>query len=692
MLLEMSELDEAEVQMLKNVVGGHGELIFAQRSGSSSFNLSLPTSDKDYFGVFVAHDPLDIKAETFDHSVQGNTGDDWVVYELGKYLELLAKGNPKVVEPLFASHLVWTTPLWLQIVDAFRPMVVNMTTVCQYLSFASFEYQSAVKKKEKVPDATLKSHGKPFYHAFRLTREAKRMLEGLPPRVWWEGAEREELMAIRTGETTETFDQVAARAKSELEATKALRKQSTVPESLDMVKSGDWLVKVRLPVLKARAKEAQFIASPSESEFDDDVTSIPSPFADLTLRTRHLLAEHGLSKAKVLKIVPIGAQLMQKLLRAGAPVSGSSDETLNSTGTIDQANASSVSNSQACLREEGAVGADWHSESRRNCGAARSEPDATTLDWLVVYKLPAADIVNPLKQVSPFYFEAPQKLNVTGGSKYGCGIWAVEIESAISNLSRHHVVFEALVALPNDARCKESWQWQHGEWLAYEQMLKTLWSDGSIVTFGLVSHYLGVITGLLRSSLVWTTESEKGNGSGKLKQKATGSEDAPVVGSGGVSELGDQVSGPADPAATPQPPASSDAMVAAPSMASDPWPMATMQSKAYRLALRLYHQALCLLPSSPAVASALSSGDQRPASSRPQLLPSETSHFVLAKVSEATASASAMAAARDALLSDVVATQTSLKRLALPTDLPKAHKAALARQLRRSRDATLDWV
>jgi len=41
---------------------------------------------------------------------------------------------------------------------------------------------------------------KNLYHAIRLITEAKRMVEGNAPKVWWEGKEREYLMAIRRSE------------------------------------------------------------------------------------------------------------------------------------------------------------------------------------------------------------------------------------------------------------------------------------------------------------------------------------------------------------------------------------------------------------------------------------------------------------------------------------------------------------
>lgn len=608
----MSLLDEAEVQRMKDVIGDKGELVFAQRSGSWSFNLSLPTSDVDFFGVFVAPDPLDISVKSFDHTVQGNSGDDWVLYEIGKYVELVAKGNPKVVEPLFANHFVYVTPLWEKLREVFRPMVVNKLTVAQYTSFASFELHEAEKKKKaaKATEVTLASHGKPLYHGLRLAREAKRMQQGLPPRVWWEGDDREELMAIRTGKSGKTFDEVAAQVKAEIDSVKDGRIDASIPDHLDMERLGNWIVEVRLPVLRTRAARDGFdlsslgtpsAPSTSTTESTSEVSSPPShpstpgelsasensaegKFAHIISRTHRMLQKAGYCDTTVLFIAPIGTELV------------------------------------------------WALSGKDSLERELSPNTSTIPDYLVVYRLPVVDILNPMKEVPPYLIEYPKE-------KYGSGIWAIELDTALKQITRHHVAFESLVALPNDARCKlGSTIWAHALWEPYAKILADVWQRGAAVTFGLLGHYLGVATGLLKSGSIWSIESAP------LVAADESAKDASAAPSG-------------DSAGTKQ----------APEMEL---------AKAYQLALRLFMQASQLLPSDATKASLLSKTHCEELISIPRCGPSSS------------ASADWMSK-RDALLVQVTDLQTQLKKVKLATELPKDVKSSLTQELRKSRYQTI---
>lgn len=670
-------LDESEVQKLRKVVGEYGELIYAQRSGSWSFNLSVASSDVDYFGVFVAPDALKVKAKTLDHSVAGNAGDDWVLYELGMYIELLAKGNPKVVEPLYAPSYRWTTPLWDRVVTEFRPLVLNQCTISAYLSFASFEYHTAVKKLKSTAAATpdaqqsqanatpsttdlattnLAAAGKPLYHALRLTREAQRMLNGEPPRVWWDGAEREALMAIRTGQSGQSIDRIAEQAKTELDAAKHLLDTSHLPKHFDHVRAGEWLVNVRLPTLIARAQETHFVPTPAESEFDSP-NSFRAPYAQygpVVARTRALLAQHGFPHIKILTIAPMGAQLWRHLQfdpvatntkQVPHPQTGSlcearpsqNEASVNEASTVTVTTTSSADPAVTALGEAiSALGSPTNppgNESHPNQAIERVD-NGDEDDWLVVFKLPVSEIVNPHKNASNFFFEHPQTINVTGGSKYGSGVWAIEVESALSSLLRHHVLFESLVLLPNDERYVEGMIWQHEEWRPYAALLAKAWKRGEMLTLGLLSHYLGLVTGLLRSTVAWPKVSdaagEKRNGSGGAELE--------------VADLEKSVD------------------------------VRLYQAKAYRLARRLFEQCVALM-SVEGEASA-------------KLLASESCVRISEEVLSISESPDATPA-KEVLLARVAASQAELKGRKKVADLSAEVKTALSELVRRGRYATL---
>lgn len=96
--------------------------------------------------------------------------------ELSKYAELLVKGNPKLVEPLYATHFLWSTEEWNALLTA-RSQALNQTTVAQYLSFSRQKIHSIEKDDDSFP-----SKCKQLYHAFRLALEAFNIVQNLPVR------------------------------------------------------------------------------------------------------------------------------------------------------------------------------------------------------------------------------------------------------------------------------------------------------------------------------------------------------------------------------------------------------------------------------------------------------------------------------------------------------------------------------
>lgn len=539
----MNGLDESDLDKVRQIIKASGELIFAQRSGSWSFNLSLPTSDKDYFGVFVAPDPLHIPTQSFDHTVPGSD-DDWVVYELGKYVELVLKGNPKVVEPLFATHYTFTTPTWDRVAAFLRPLVINRTTVAQYTSFASFEMKDALGKKVKAEAAirkafaskngssadskaqgksndaqsdpeeltkelaaiTLATHGKPFYHGLRLARESLRIQKGLAPKVWMDGEDREELMAIRTGKCTKTFEEIADQVKREIDLARAYTPSASsseasgdastsanastetpsntpIPDSIDPKVVGQWLVDFRMPMLLEIAKkESRKFASgststasnPSSSASDPSSQAAPSAdFQAVIDRSRTLLTSHGFSNAHILYVAPIGSEILRRLSSPGA-------------STMDVA-----------------------------------------ADYLVVYRLPVATVLNTTVDVPKVIYERPN-------AKSGQGIWAVEVVEARDGFSRHHALFESAVLLKHESqRFSNPIVWEDAAWAPFGELLAGALAKREVPSFGLLSHYLGVVTGLLRSTETWKT-----GGDSKAGKKSTGDEEPEIKNLAEFSDAG----------------------------------------------------------------------------------------------------------------------------------------------------------
>jgi predicted nucleotidyltransferase len=89
-------------------------LLCKHYAGSHAYGTSLPTSDVDFRGIFVA-DPLNIRTPFYHiEEVSDASEEDTKFYELNQFMKLTMDGNPNIVESLFVneSDVVYSTPAY----------------------------------------------------------------------------------------------------------------------------------------------------------------------------------------------------------------------------------------------------------------------------------------------------------------------------------------------------------------------------------------------------------------------------------------------------------------------------------------------------------------------------------------------------------------------------------------------------
>lgn len=93
-------------------------ILFEAVSGSQAYGLATPESDTDIKGVFYLPKEM-FYANLFVEQVN-NESNDIVYYEIGKYIELLLKNNPNILELLCTpeQHVLYKHPLMDQIKPA----------------------------------------------------------------------------------------------------------------------------------------------------------------------------------------------------------------------------------------------------------------------------------------------------------------------------------------------------------------------------------------------------------------------------------------------------------------------------------------------------------------------------------------------------------------------------------------------
>jgi len=89
-------------------------LLCKHYAGSHAYGTSLPTSDVDFRGIFVA-DPVNIRTPFYRiEEVSDTSEEDTKFYELAQFMKLVVDGNPNIVETLFVDEkdVVFSTPAY----------------------------------------------------------------------------------------------------------------------------------------------------------------------------------------------------------------------------------------------------------------------------------------------------------------------------------------------------------------------------------------------------------------------------------------------------------------------------------------------------------------------------------------------------------------------------------------------------
>lgn len=272
-----------------------GDVIFSSVAGSHSFNLAVATSDKDYFGVYQGHIDRVLSLmpppDTFDSHEP-----DYSVYELQMFCKLVLKGNPKLIEPLFTTHFYYHNEDWLAL-QSLRDQLISKTVVSQYLSYANSQLKDIQRGEGQKK--------KKYYHALRLLGETERLVEGNPPKVWMEGAERDYLLSVREGEIPE--EEIIAKVTAMQATINEKLTTSTLPETTDPIILDQWLISLR------RKEIAKSLADNPDGKFEIKPTTESEESKKMLEIAEAALAKAGV-KATVLYYGPSGSNLHGRFL------------------------------------------------------------------------------------------------------------------------------------------------------------------------------------------------------------------------------------------------------------------------------------------------------------------------------------------------------------------------------------------
>uniref|UniRef100_A0A6B2L2M2 Nucleotidyltransferase n=1 Tax=Arcella intermedia TaxID=1963864 RepID=A0A6B2L2M2_9EUKA len=279
------------MDLLHKVVGTRGKLIFAMVCGSSCYNLSTAGSDRDLFGVYLANYEgpfVGVKEDFTGHDP------DYCIYEVTKYCKLLCKGNPKLIEPLYSERFVWSTPEW-EGIKLIRSISLNQTTVTQYKQYSRQQIHNFENdRKQNI------TNSKKLYHGLRLAIEAHTITLQKPPRIWFEGEDREYLLKIRNNQVD------PAEVLEKIEKYQQLSSEliHNLPESVDTLTLSKWA----LPLKKLAFSQNQSL--PLKIDLEDPVS--PSPILSKYKDEAEALLKQNNIHGKILFCAPYGKTAILK--------------------------------------------------------------------------------------------------------------------------------------------------------------------------------------------------------------------------------------------------------------------------------------------------------------------------------------------------------------------------------------------
>jgi predicted nucleotidyltransferase len=221
-----------------------GKVIFAMIGGSTCYNLSIKKSDFDFLGVYVA-EPLSVLGMTSNNSphVLTSKNPDMQIFEVSRFCELLITTSPVVLQMIFTNRYCYESDVWLQLKKNNLKFISNQTFKA-YCGHAKAELK---KVENSDVDWT-----KPLYHAFRLFMEIEKMAIGEPPRVHFDGEDREFILGVRQKERSrEEYMEIIQKKLEFCEHVKNDKMLKSIGKGTEPYKIlDDWLIQIRLDGIK----------------------------------------------------------------------------------------------------------------------------------------------------------------------------------------------------------------------------------------------------------------------------------------------------------------------------------------------------------------------------------------------------------------------------------------------------------
>lgn len=227
-----------------------GTRLWSQVIGSRLYGVATPESDIDLGFVYVrpTHflvglEPERDRAQTCEGRSRTPDGTkvEFVAHEVGKFLRLLRKGNPTMVEWLFSGPISRHS-LWDEL-RARRMEFLTRSTIKHYLGYIGGQL-SRLRKGLKLHTGQQGQYNTKWaYHMVRLCFDLRAILNGDPPFVTQTDSCALFLQRVRANEMDPNY--IIDRVHGDVCFVEHWKPWDRLPEDIPVTFAHQWLLKVR---------------------------------------------------------------------------------------------------------------------------------------------------------------------------------------------------------------------------------------------------------------------------------------------------------------------------------------------------------------------------------------------------------------------------------------------------------------
>jgi hypothetical protein len=209
--------------------------------GSTAYNLAREGSDVDTLGIMLAPTEDFFRFANVTETVVTKDPDpDCTVHELRKFVHLITKGNPTVIEALFMADYLTLSEEGKLLVDNRDAFLSHRAVKGSYLGYVDGQVKRLLKRGDFDPDMK-KRREKHARHCYRLLLQARELITTGSVTLWLSESDRTSAFAVGMM-SDEDFAEFIEDAIDDIK-----KLDSVLPDAPDIDRIDELMLRLRLP-------------------------------------------------------------------------------------------------------------------------------------------------------------------------------------------------------------------------------------------------------------------------------------------------------------------------------------------------------------------------------------------------------------------------------------------------------------